>query len=1157
MKHGRKWLLALIIAALAASLCLPLAAADDPFDENGLAIEYEPVAPEENVGEDGDEALEEDGEEPSVLESVGEGLEGTGLSVDGEGGAAGDVDGGAGEAEPIVMAELPVPTEQVFYPEGGLDEEAAAEGFIQRAMCAQPTRGSAMLRAAYAYGVGSRLTGADLQLYNALKALVMEVANGQRSNTSFEIPVKQIYLENHPYTAQELGLSSLYANGQPTAEAVYRFWDEITPDVGKVMRALMADCPYEMFWFDKTDGIRWLFADYEFVGDTIRIKNYDTDTVYFKFAVCKAYSAADAVGTYEINANMIGSVKTAAANAQAIVDGAVAMDDFEKLDYYRQQICDSVEYNYPAARGEEAYGDPWQMVYVFDGNPNTNVVCEGYSKAFQFLCDRTNFKGDIYAISVSGYMYNDRGSGGRHMWNLVNVKGVNYLVDLTNCDAGYADYLFMKGYSYVEFYTGGTTYYYQLDSKTLSYSYDTNVVNLYGDEALQVSDDPIGPADAQAKSGTAGNLDWRLSGSGLLYIRGEGPIPDYDENNPAPWPKDTIKRVTLSGGVTRIGERAFSGCPLLEQIIVPATVTSIADTAFDDCPNMIGEGHKGVIVYSCACAEVVDWVDTKIINHSVHHGENITIPGRAATCTQTGLTDGLRCKVCKKVLLEQEIIPALGHKPMTVNGRAATCTATGLTSGTKCATCGAWITAQRSIPAAGHAPVTVYGRAATCTATGLTNGTKCSKCGAILTAQRSIPAKGHAPVTVYGRAATCTASGLTNGTKCSTCGAILTAQQTIPAKGHAAQTIWGYAATCTAAGLTNGTKCSTCGAILTAQQTIPAKGHTAQTVYGRAATCTSAGLTNGMRCTTCGATLTAQQTIPAKGHSPVHVAGRAATYTSTGLTDGSYCAVCGSWLTSQQVIPAVPIRQIPLPNVKGNGTVTMTKGEVALLVPQFAGDAAVTGYTSAKPDRAAVDGAGVVTAQAEGKAKITVTTSNKKRKATVTIQVIDPYKPTGVSIAQGKEITVPVGQAFQLNAGLAPAGAQATLTWTSGKPGVATVDGNGWVNPVAEGKAKITVQTHNKKKASITVKVVDPYKPTGVSIAQGKAVTIKVGQALQLNAVLAPTGARSALTWTSKKPAVAAVDGGGIVRGVKKGKAKITVTTANRKKATITVNVVE
>lgn len=44
------------------------------------------------------------------------------------------------------------------------------------------------------------------------------------------------------------------------------------------------------------------------------------------------------------------------------------------------------------------------------------------------------------------------------------------------------------------------------------------------------------------------------------------------------------------------------------------------------------------------------------------HNEEI-IPGKAATCTETGLTEGLRCSVCEAVLKEQEVIPALGHQP--------------------------------------------------------------------------------------------------------------------------------------------------------------------------------------------------------------------------------------------------------------------------------------------------------------------------------------------------------------------------------------------------------------------------------------------------------------------------------------------------------------
>ena len=62
---------------------------------------------------------------------------------------------------------------------------------------------------------------------------------------------------------------------------------------------------------------------------------------------------------------------------------------------------------------------------------------------------------------------------------------------------------------------------------------------------------------------------------------------------------------------------------------------------------------------------------------------------------------------------------------------------------------------------------------------------------------------------------------------------------------------------------------------------------------------------------------------------------------------------------------------------------------------------------------------------------------------------------------------------------------------------------------------------------------------------------------MQLSAGLNPATAQSALTWVSKKPAVAAVDANGVVTALAKGKTKITVATYNKKKATVTVNVVE
>ena len=42
------------------------------------------------------------------------------------------------------------------------------------------------------------------------------------------------------------------------------------------------------------------------------------------------------------------------------------------------------------------------------------------------------------------------------------------------------------------------------------------------------------------------------------------------------------------------------------------------------------------------------------------HSEE-TIPGKAATCTETGLTDGVKCSVCDEILVAQEEIPANNH----------------------------------------------------------------------------------------------------------------------------------------------------------------------------------------------------------------------------------------------------------------------------------------------------------------------------------------------------------------------------------------------------------------------------------------------------------------------------------------------------------------
>ncbi|MDD6527839.1 MAG: hypothetical protein PUF31_08595, partial [Oscillospiraceae bacterium] len=173
----------------------------------------------------------------------------------------------------------------------------------------------------------------------------------------------------------------------------------------------------------------------------------------------------------------------------------------------------------------------------------------------------------------------------------------------------------------------------------------------------------------------------------------------------------------------------------------------------------------------------------------------------------------MKCSVCGEILTAQEEIPATGHTEETIPGKAATCTETGLTDGVKCSVCGEILTAQEEIPALGHTEETVPGKAATCTETGLTDGVKCTVCGEILVAQEEIPTLNHRIIDTKAEEATCVHLGYTAGKYCLDCAKYISGHEEIPGElaDHKLVKIYAADPTCYREGQTAGFMCTNKG----------------------------------------------------------------------------------------------------------------------------------------------------------------------------------------------------------------------------------------------------------------------------------------------------------------------------------------------------------
>ena len=433
---------------------------------------------------------------------------------------------------------------------------------------------------------GNNLTGYNKVVYSYLKAFVEKTSQGEHKVARVVIPVEAFGLSEDEldWSVSELGysevtLTSENAGKLMTAALNKAGFDKI--DFQLVINALLQDCPYDLFWFDKSAGYQHGLpgGGYSYNEETGYITRfYLSGGVTVGFIVSADYrdqtaSGDDAIYTLSSFPEVINTVKS---NILSTITANKSKNDYEKLKAYLEKIKSMVSYNHDALNQGSAYysKNPWQLIWVFDGDESTKVVCEGYSKAFQYLCDLTEFNSSrVRSRIVTGTM--DGGTGaGSHMWNIVTMDdGKNYLVDVTNCDGdegglvsiGYPDKLFM---AYKENASETPESGFEFSTKTglsspMTYKYDkdekTNMFGIYTYDELDLSETAYDPSGAGTED-PAALTGLELSSPALSISKGQDttlaltyiPANATDKNVKWESSNENIASVDQNGRVTGI-----------------------------------------------------------------------------------------------------------------------------------------------------------------------------------------------------------------------------------------------------------------------------------------------------------------------------------------------------------------------------------------------------------------------------------------------------------------------------------------------------------------------------------------------------------------------------------------------------------------------------
>ena len=268
--------------------------------------------------------------------------------------------------------------------------------------------------------------------------------------------------------------------------------------------------------------------------------------------------------------------------------------------------------------------------------------------------------------------------------------------------------------------------------------------------------------------------------------------------------------------------------------------------------------------------------------------------------------------------------------------------------------------------------------------------------------------------------------------------------------------------------------------------------------------------------------------------------------------DGGFEAVCAVTVNAA----TTSVTGVSLSATSLNMTVGAEETLTAAIAPEGATDKSVS-WSSSNTSVATVEN-GKVKAIAAGSTTITVTTNDGSKTATCAVTVTSATTSvTGVTL-NPTNLELKVGETGTVAATVAPDNAtDKTVTWSSDKTDIATVDSSGKITAVKEGTANITVTTTDGSKTATCVVTVKPKGAVAVTSVTVNPTTLSldVGKTSVLGATVKPDDATNkTVTWTSSDTNKATVDTKGCVTAKAEGTVTITATV-DGKSATCTVTI--